>query len=173
MSIKTASVTSIMNLSSDKGSDLTYKDLKIACIIRKMPFDDVLKADFFKLSNFVQQNVMVRQNLDLLEEYDDYIDSILKERNQDELIHNSLRLGYVKKEGDDEYIPKAAKEKAPKKEPRQKDSNGLFKGTMKSYTYELQKKGKDLKQTLTKVLRKYPDAKEKSVKIWFNKSKKE
>lgn len=173
MNIKTASVTSIMNLSSEKGSDLTYRDLKIACIVRGMPFDDVLKADFFRLSNFVQNNVLVSQNMSLLDDYDDYLESTLKERGQTDLIHNSLRLGYVKKEGDDEYIPKPAKVKAEKKPIREKDSNGLFKGTMKSYTYELQKKGKTLPQTLTKVLRKFPDAKEKSVKIWFNKSKKE
>jgi len=173
--IKTASVTSIMNLSSEKGSDLTYKDLKIACIVRGMPFDDVLKADFFRLSNFVQQNVLIKQNHDLLEEYDDYIDGVLELRDKQELIHSSLRLGYVKKEGDDEYTPgkTKVKEKVEKKPPRQKDSNGLYQGTMKSYTYELQKKGKTVEQTLTKVTRKFPQALPKSVKIWFNKSKKE
>lgn len=173
MNIKTASVTSIMNLSSEKGSDLTYRDLKIACIVRGMPFDEVLKADFFRLSNFVQNNVLVSQNMSLLDDYDDYLESVLKERGQTDLIHNSLRLGYVKKEGDDDYVPKPLKVKTEKKPAREKDSNGLFKGTMKSYTFELQKKGKTLPQTLVKVLRKFPEAKEKSVKIWFNKSKKE
>ena len=69
----------------------------------------------------------------------------------------------------------AAKEKVvkEKKEPRKKDANGLFQGTKKSYTYELQKKGKTLDQVITKVTRKFPDAQTKSIRIWFNKSKKE
>lgn len=170
--IKTAPISSIANLSSQKGSDLTYKGLKIECIIRGMPPEEVLRADFFRLANFVQNNVLVRKDLSLLDEFDDYLDNELKVRNKPELIHNSLRLGYVKR--DEEDIPvKVIKLKPEKKEPRQKDSNGLFKGTMKSYTYELQKKGKTVEQVLTKVIRKYPDAKAKSVKIWFNKSKKE
>jgi hypothetical protein len=138
-----------------------------------MAFEEVLRSDFFRLSNFVQKNILVHKNMDLLDEFDDYVENILRERNQGELIHHSLRLGYVKREGDDEYTPKAEKPKAEKKVPRKKDSNGLYQGTMKSYTYELQKKGKTAEQTLTKVLRKFPEAKAKSVKIWFNKSKKE
>lgn len=177
MSIKTASVTSIMNLGSEKGSDLTYRDLKIACIIRGMPPEEVLKADFFKLSNFAQTNVLVKENHDLLEKFDDYVEAILRERGQTDLIHNSLRLSYVRKDNDDEYTPSNArtrliKEKPEKKAPREKDSNGLFKGTMKSYTFELQKKGKTLDQVMIKVRRKFPESKEKSIKIWYNKSKK-
>lgn len=173
MAIKTPSITSITNLSSDKGSDLTYKDLKIGCIIRGMPFIDVLRADFFKLSNFIQSNILVKQNLDLLDEYDDWLEAKLRRKGADEMIHSSLRLGYVKKDEDDEYIPKAKKEVKEKKAPRKKDDNGLYQGTMKSYTYELQKKGKTVEQVITKVTRKFPQALPKSVKIWFNKSKKE
>ena len=170
--IKTAAISSIANLSSEKGSDLTYRGLKIECIIRGMPFDEVLKADFFRLANYVQNNMLARKDLSLLDEFDDYLDSELRIRNKPELIHQSLRLGYVKRDEEDNVV-KVIKLKPEKKEPRQKDSNGLYKGTMKSYTYELQKKGKTIDKVLTKVVRKYPDAKAKSVKIWFNKSRKE
>lgn len=170
--IKTAPMSSIMNLNSEKGSDLTYKDLKIECIIRNMPFEDVLRADFFRLSNYLQSNVLAKKNLDLLEKFDDYLDNELLKRGKPELVHSSLRLGYVKRDEDDSVI-KVVKEKIEKKAPRQKDTNGLFQGTMKSYTYQLQKKGKTSEQVLVKVLRKFPEAKAKSVKIWFNKSKKE
>jgi len=171
--LKTASMTQIMNLSSVKGSDLTYKDLKIECIIRKMPFDEVLKADFFRLSNYLLTNVLVHKDESLLDAFDDYMDDILHERGADELIHDSLRLGYVKREEGDEPIKKVIKEKVEKKPPRTKDSNGLFKGTMKSYTYELQGRGKTVEQTIVKVQRKFPASKPKSIKIWFNKAKKQ
>lgn len=169
--IRTASVTSIMNITSNKGSDLTYKDLKIACVVRGMPPEEVLKRDFFGLANWLTKNVLLPENLELLEVFDNYMEDELIKLGKEELIHNSLRLGYVNRPEGDEVIkaPKVVKEK---KAPKEKDSNGFFKGTKKSYTYELQGKGKTLEQTITKVKRKFPEAQDKSIRIWYNKAKK-
>lgn len=176
MSIKTASITSIMNLTNNdaKGSDLKNKDLQIECIIRGMGFEDVLKRSFFGLSNWLVEHCMLPINLDLLEQYDNWLEEQLHKRGADELIHNSLRLGYVKRDDADETEVRVKKEKVvkEKKAPRKKDARGLYEGTKKSYTYECQARGKTLEQTIIKVKRKFPDAQDKSIRIWFNKAKK-
>jgi hypothetical protein len=167
--LRTASITQIANLYSEKGSDLTYKDLKIECIIRGMNFNEVVKSDFFYLANWLSQNISRGKNQNLLDQFDDWVESQIRDKD---LIHPSLRLGYIQRDEDD--LPKPKKEKIvkEKKPPREKDSRGLFKGTMKSYTYLLQEKGKTLEQVTLKVTRKFPNAKPKSIKIWFNKAKK-
>lgn len=170
--LKLASVTQIANIYTEKGSDLTYKDLKVECIVRGMPFGEVISGDFFRLSNWLNSRILVKPNQDLLEEYDNWLDNTLLQMGKPELVHNSLRLGYVKRDDEDEDKPKPVKVIREKKAPREKDEKGLYKGTMKSYTFELQSRGKTLEQVMVKVQRKFPGAKDKSIKIWFNKSKK-
>ena len=172
MNVKLASTASILNLWSEKGSELSYKDLKIECIVRGMNFPDVIKHDFFGLSNWLYNHMLVKPEQERLEEYDNWLDSELLKIGRPELVHRSLRLGYLDR-GDDEMKEVKVKEVKEKKEPRKKDVNGLYEGTKKSYTYDCQKRGRTLEQTLIKVKRKFPDAKDKSIKIWFNKSKKE
>jgi hypothetical protein len=171
MSITLASTADIVNLSSEKGSNLTYKNLKIECIVRGMAFREVISGDFWDLSNWLLTNMLKKVDLNLLEQYDNWLDNELLKMGKPELVHNSLRLGYVHREEEDK--PKKEKIIKEKKEPRQKDKNGLYQGTKKSYTYDCQGRGKTLEQTIIKVCRKFPDAKAKSIKIWFNKAKKE
>ena len=51
-----------------------------------------------------------------------------------------------------------------------KDENGLRAGTKKSYTYQLAKKGYSLEKTISKVMKKFPDAKEVSIKQWHKRA---
>jgi len=178
--VRTVSISEIMNLgalsfgknSTKESTGLDYKQMKIEAIIRGMPFFDVINSSFFSLSNWLVKNAMKPKNLELLDQFDDYIEKELKERGRYELIHPSLRLGYVKRDDEGEIQIKQPKEKREKKPPREKEANGLFKGTKKAYTYKLQASGKTLEQTIEKVTRKFPDAQEKSIRIWYNKSKK-
>lgn len=170
--MKTASVADIANLTLAK-SNLTYKDLKKECIMRGMPFLDVLQGDFPRLTHWLLQNSYKPIDEALLDTFDDYQDKILEANGKQELIHHSLRLGYLGERDDSEPVIKKEKVTKEKRAPREKTEGGLFKGTKKAYTYELQAKGKTIEETLIKVKRKFPDAVDKSIKIWFNKSKKE
>ena len=50
---------------------------------------------------------------------------------------------------------------------------GLITGTKKSLTYELVKKGKSSERIIKKVIKKFPDAKEKSILIWVRKAERD
>ena len=55
----------------------------------------------------------------------------------------------------------------PKKPKREKDESGLWKGTKKSYTYELTNKGYTLERITRRVMKKFPEAKPKSIQQWY------
>ena len=52
----------------------------------------------------------------------------------------------------------------PKKE---KDGYGLWKGTKKSYTFELTNKDYSFDRVCRRVLKKFPDANKKSIQQWY------
>lgn len=174
MSISYKSVTEITNLGSEKGGNLTYKDLKRECVARGMPFTEVTGATFPHLTNWLLTNILRKKDDNLLIEYDNYIEDILREKGQNDLIHKSLRLTYLGEDLDEkgETIKRQPKPPKEKKAPKERTQSGLFKGTKKAYTEQLFERGKTLEQTIIKVCRKFPDAKEKSIKIWYNKFKK-
>ena len=55
----------------------------------------------------------------------------------------------------------------PKKPKRERDTNGLYKGTKKSYTYELAQKGFSIERITRRVKKKFSDASDKSITIWY------
>ena len=65
---------------------------------------------------------------------------------------------------------KKPKNKKPKAE---KDSFGHVKGTKKQYTWELTKRGYDIERITRRVKKKFPDANEKSISLWFRSAKRE
>jgi len=166
-------VNNILKLRS-LDSDLTYKELKKECIIRGKPFPEIVRGDFPNLSNWLLIYHANPIDETLLEKYDNWVEDELNKLGSEYLIHPSLRLSYVGARSDDDTADKLVKSKTVKiaKVAKEKDSSGLYKGTKKSYTFELQQKGKTIQQTIIKVLRKFPDAKEKSIKIWFNRARK-
>ncbi len=155
-------------------TQMTYKDLKKAAVERGMSFDDVLAADFFGLNSYVHANFHRKPDPSLVEQFDDKLEELLLSRGQDQLVHPSLRLSYLGESSEDEK-PREVKPKIVKKAKvvRSKNSDGIYGGTKKALTYELAKKGRSIERTIAKVKRKFPDAADKSIKIWYKKALKE
>jgi hypothetical protein len=151
-------------------TNMNYNDLKRACISRGMPFKDVLEGDFLRLQNWFYYNREIKPIKSLINKYDDWLDDELEKSGNGHLVHPQLRLGYVGRENDNKLTKKAKPEKK-KKKVRTKTSDGIYKGTKKALTFELQKEGLDLKTVTKKVLKQFPDGSEKSIKIWFNKAR--
>ena len=55
----------------------------------------------------------------------------------------------------------------PKKPKKEKDDNGLWKGTKKSYVFELTYKGLSIDRITRRVQKRFPDAKDKSIQQWY------
>lgn len=155
--------------------NLTYKDLKRECISRGMPFEKVTMGDFPALNNWLNHNMVKPKDDNLISQYDDWVDEILLARGKTDLVHTSLRLSYVGVKTETEDIPETKKiRKEPRvKRKREKTEDGIFKGTKKAMVWDMVARGRSLEKTIARVMRKYPDAKEKSIKIWYNKRKRE
>lgn len=153
-------------------SELKYRDIKRMAVERGMPFPEVVSSDFYGLVSFIDSEESKKPDPSLVLQFDLWLEGILKERGADYLIKPSLRLSYI---SDD--MRQGAKEKKPAKEKvvkekkiREKDGNNLVKGTKKSYTFKLAKAGFSLERVKRRVLKKFPDASEKSIIIWYRKA---
>ena len=148
----------------------TYINLKRNCIARGMPFNEVINGDFPRLNGWLHKNVANKINIGLLEEYDDLVDSMLTDEN---LKHPTLRTSYTGERAEEQKL------KIPKVEvkepvvPKEKDDNGIIKGTKKSYVISLVQRGYDIAKVIHKTQRRFPDAKDKSIKIWARKALKD
>lgn len=152
---------------------LTIRDLRKECIARGAKFEDIINHDIYFLNSYIEDNMFKQPDYSLVDDFDVWMENELRLHGNDDLIHPKLRLGYIGgNDDDDEKKPPKEKIIKEKKPPREKTSNGLFKGTKKAYVYELQARGKTIEQTIVKVKRKFPDAIDKSIKIWYNKAKK-
>jgi hypothetical protein len=68
---------------------------------------------------------------------------------------------------------KVKKVEKPKPEARKKDEDtGIVSGTKKAYTFKLVNKGYEVKKIIRLVTKKYPEAKETSIKIWIKRATK-
>lgn len=152
--------------------NMTYKDLKRHVVVRGMPFEEVVNGTSPSLTNWLYNNRDKSIDPTLLDSYDDFIDSKLRESGAEDLIHPQLRLGYIGERDDEGKTTKTKRVKGIKKQKRKKEKtkDGIFKGTKKALTFEFQQKGKTLKSTIRRVLKVFPDASEKSIKIWYKKS---
>lgn len=160
---------------------LKYKDLKRECVIRGMPFDEVIGGDVPKLSVWLGRNFTNTIKYELLDVFDDYQEDLIrksmeaKDMDPSELIHPSLRLGYIGERDDEGNIIKRKRVKTlvkKKRKKRERTENGIFKGTKKALTYQLQSNGMSKEEVIKEVIEKFPEASSKSIGIWYNKSKK-
>lgn len=154
----------------------TYKELKREAVIRGMPFPDVVNADVHRLIYYIEHS-NEKPNISLIDKFDDWVDGQLEMvgyKKGSSMRSPRLRLGFIG-EDDEDGNPKTKRikgiPKPPKKAKRERDESGLFKGTKKSYTYELYNRGFSLERVNKRVLRKFPDASEKSIKIWYGAAK--
>lgn len=172
--IKTVDTNISKYLSRPLLCDLNYKDLKKECIIRGLDFEQTTFASFPFLSGWLLENQFIESDLNNLIKYDKWVEEGLIEAGKDYLVHKSLRLSYLSEDQIEEKTNKIKNKKFPiKKEKRVKNELGLYTGTKKAYTYELAKKGKKINLIIKRVMKRFPDAKEKSIKIWFNRANKE
>lgn len=155
-------------------ASMRLKDLKRACVVRGMPFDEVLEADMPTLASWYNQHNDRSQDLKFLDMYDDHVEALLQARGHkttDPMLSPYFRLGFIG-ERDDEGKAVTKKRvrsigvESKKKKKKTRDSFGLYTGTKKSLTFELTKAGEKIDNILTRVMEQFPDAKEKSIRIW-------
>lgn len=159
--------------------NMKHKDLKRACVVRGMPFEEVVDTSTPGLSNWFQKNYHRSQDLGLLDQFDYWVRLELQKRGYaegDPMLSPSLGLGYVGEinpETGEAIIKRPKGMKKPPKAKRERDEEtGLFKGTKKDLTYQCQKDGMEFREAFSKVLNQFPEAQEKSVRIWFNRARK-
>lgn len=161
--------------------NLKYKDLKRECVVRGMEFDKVIVGGIPQLTNWLRNNFMATLQHDLLDAFDDYLEKQIREamelkgENPDDVIHPALRLGYIAERDEDGKVTKRKRVRMiakKKKKKRERTKDNIFQGTKKALTFQLQQEGKEKQEVITMVLEQFPDASEKSIGIWFNKSRK-
>ena len=155
--------------------DMTYKDMKRSVVARGMPFEEVITGDFYKLNSWLHKNYNNDIDLDLLDEYDNWLESELIAFGSGDMVHPGLRLGYIGEKDTEENVIKLKKIKPERKtkEKREKTENGLFKGTKKALTFQCANEGLSLEDTINKVIENFEDASDKSIKIWYKKAKRD
>lgn len=150
----------------------TYRDLKREAIIRGMPFPDIMGASITDLMRFID-NSEEKPDLSLIDGFDDWADKQLEQLGYEKgksLRSPQLRLGFIGEKDEEGNIKSKKRIKGvekPKKPKRERDTNGLYKGTKKSYTYELAQKGFSIERITRRVKKKFPDASDKSITIWY------
>ena len=175
-----------MNLHPADGHfrNMKYKDIKRECVVRGMPFQEIVEGDIIKLYHFFKDHFYDDINHNLLDKFDDWqeekVKGAMEKKGESDnviglLVHPSLRLGYVAEKDEEGNITKRKRAKMITKrlkKKRERTLDNIFKGTKKAYTFELQQQGKSKAEVIKIVMEKFPDASEKSISVWFNKSKK-
>lgn len=152
--------------------EMTLKDLKREVIIRGLPFEEVVEKDIPGLYAWWNRNQNNEIDESLLDGFDDWVDENLRAIGREDLIHDTFRFNYLGNKALEDKTEKPKKRKEVKiKKPRKKNSLGLVAGTKKAMVYEAYHKGWSLKKTTRKVTRAFPDALEKSIKIWYNQAR--
>lgn len=151
-------------------NNMTYRDCKRRAISLGMPFTEACIADWGKLMSFISRAEQKPDN-SLIDQYDQWVDKILEQNGipKDDILRSyQLCLGFVSEDENRQKKPKRIKGlEKPKKPKREKDAKGLWKGTKKSYTYELVDKGFSFERIVRRVQKKFPEAKEKSIQQWY------
>lgn len=165
------------NFLGASGRNMTYKDLKRKAIILGMPFPDACSSGVFDLLGYIN-NSEEKPDKSLIDKYDDWMDKQLENigYSKDNPLRSSrLRLGFLGEEGKNgqrkiKRVP-GIKKPREKKPPRERDEFNLIKGTKKSYVWELTSKGYDIDRVIRRMKKKFPEANEKSINLWYRMAK--
>lgn len=152
----------------------TYRDLQRKAITLGMPFPDVPVAGVMGLIDFINSPNTQEPNPELINEYDKWVlhqFDISGMPKDDPLRSSRLRLGFIGETDEEGKVLKrkrvpGIKKSKIRKPARERDEFNLLKGTKKSYTWELTKKGYDIDRIIRRVTKKFPDANEKSIRLW-------
>ena len=156
--------------------NMNHRDMQKKAILLGMKPRNVVGSDHWVLLSYLDENWGQKQNKELLFKFDKWLDRKLIRLGK-ESIAPSLRMSFVR-DANIENMESAPKKEIKKKEPtktrkpRVKSAYGIVEGTKKHYVYELTKKGKTTDKIVKAVIKKYPESKENSIKIWIGKAKK-
>lgn len=161
--------------------NMKHSDLQKTCVLKGLEFRFIVEWDHHKLSNWFYHNFELGENPVLLDEYDAWMNKQLEERGYkkgDSVFAPCFRLGFapaideithIKTPGvTTKVIPVSVTIKGEDKPKRSVDeATGVVSGTKKNLTFTLTKQGLDLPKIVEAVLKAFPDAQEKSIKIWY------
>jgi hypothetical protein len=155
-------------------SKMRYMDLQRECISRGMTPEELVAGDLGTLQSWLIKNWGLPQVPDRLTQFDKWRENELTKsgRNGEQFV----RLGYIGEvdpETNDFNIvkPQPLKKVAIKK--KRDESTGIFIGTKKALTYQCVREGLTIAETIERVKAQYPEAKDKSIKIWAKKAPKD
>jgi len=146
---------------------MRYNDLQKACIIRGMEPNLMVSCDIGGLQTWIIKNWEAPQDEQRLHDFDSWRAAFLKGIGKEG--EPFARLGYMgetnEETGDIDIIKPKKLRKSDDKRERDTDM-GIFKGTKKALTFQCVKEGKTVEETIEIVTKQFPDAKDKSIKIW-------
>jgi hypothetical protein len=169
-----------MHPSTARAMKMKFKELKREVVARGMPFPAAVAADFPAMMDYFRKSYYETADYSLLDKYDEYQEAEIKrhkeakgEKFESWITAPGLRLGFVGATDEDGNTKrKRIKGLKKKKIKRDRTSDGIFGGTKKALTYNLQQSKFTKEQTIKLVKEKFPDAQDKSISIWYNKAKK-
>ena len=153
---------------------LTFPNLKRECILRGLEFELVGNMSVLKLQSWFLHHWGNPIQKDALNKYDEWVTNELRSRNADPLLYSdAFKLGtIISKDAEGGTHKRRGHNRLTKlREKKARTEDNLYVGTKKAYTFELQKAGVAKSEVIQKVMEKFPEAKEKSIGIWFNKAK--
>ena len=150
--------------------NLTYREAKRRAVILGMPFPDACSASFPQLIQFIIHTEN-KPDSSLIDQYDEWVDKQLESLGYDKsdpIRSYQLRLGFISEDTVTKQKTKKKIKGIPQPKPKkEKDGYGLWKGTKKSYTFELTNKDYSFDRVCRRVLKKFPDANKKSIQQWY------
>ncbi len=165
----------IMTPAEKEASLFNYQNLQRACIVRGIDFMVLITLCREPLTDWFIRNYYNPIDNSRLDAFDTWREEMMLSRGKNEPF---VRLGFIGEldhKGEVISTKKPKKFKKPKKKKkreRNESLGGLFAGTKKELTFICQREGKTLQETIKTVMKKFPDAVEKSIGIWYKKSQK-
>ena len=153
-------------------SKMKYRDLQRNAIVRGMGFSEMVNSDIYSLQAWLAANWKIPIDTQKLDEFDYWREKFLYARGY--VNEPFVRLGYIGKVDENGEVVSRKRVKGMKKNRRpRRDKNalGIFTGTKKDYTYQCYAKKIPLEKAVGKIMDKYPDANEKSIRIWYRQFK--
>lgn len=155
-------------------ANFKHRDLQRACILRGLSSDRVVGDGHLELVRWFIANYDNGQDDQLIAAHDRWVVAELKAKglkDDDALLNPAMRFGYGGNIEQMEKPKSTPPAKIPKVIEKAKSSIdpelGVRTGTKKSLTFQLTKGGKyAIEKIIELVVAKFPDANEKSIKIW-------
>lgn len=163
-------------------SVMKHRDLQRGCILRGLAPEEVVNFDHHKLVQWFIEHYENSQDQNLLIAFDAYVEEELVRKGYkvgDALMSPSLKMSYVGdiEKMDKPKIIKPEKVQPVSTEPKVKSTidevTGIRTGTKKALTYDLTSAKLGIDEIIKRVKVKFPNAQEKSIKIWHKRRLKE